>query len=445
VSPASNQITTTGYAYDAAGNMTSDGINTLTYDGENHVSTSSGIGGTASYVYDAGGLRVRKCLPNCTSPTSSTAYIFFGRSSIAEYDNNAASTTPSREYVNSPNGLLATIDPSGTKYHMSDHLSVRMTTDASGIKIGEQGHFPFGESWYSSNTTTKFVLTGYERDAESGNDYARARVYISRIGRFNSPDPISGSPALPQTLNRYAYAANDPINLIDPTGMLTCWQLWEVDSIWVSGDPNGDPPTEGHWQVTSATLLDEGCMADPGDRGAFDGGPGGGGGPGGEPQVDMRALIDCIFAQFGVTLASFEPSQKYTGPPIEGIDSTALNRGGSFTGFGPSIYENNGMGYGEISVSNNNSIYSTPGLTKVTGAGVPIEGWTPEYAPVLNYTANDLSAVGMLDTQIFELGNSLALITGQIAPWDVVAGKMGDGENEPGQITLDCYKKGGPY
>src|SRR5207302_7608487 len=38
---------------------------------------------------------------------------------------------------------------------------------------------------------------------ESGNDYAQARIYISRLGRFNSPDPISGMPDFPQSLNRY--------------------------------------------------------------------------------------------------------------------------------------------------------------------------------------------------------------------------------------------------
>jgi hypothetical protein len=40
-------------------------------------------------------------------------------------------------------------------------------------------------SWwrYLSSTTTKWQFTTYERDAESGNDYAMARVYINRCGR----------------------------------------------------------------------------------------------------------------------------------------------------------------------------------------------------------------------------------------------------------------------
>ena len=39
-----------------------------------------------------------------------------------------------------------------------------------------------------------------------------------RIGRFSSPDPLSGSTANPQSLNHYAYVGNDTINAIDQSG-----------------------------------------------------------------------------------------------------------------------------------------------------------------------------------------------------------------------------------
>ena len=63
--------------------------------------------------------------------------------------------------------------------------------------------------------------TGKERDAESGNDYFGARYYASTMGRFLSPDPLlnSGRPGNPQTWNRYAYALNNPLRTIDPTGL----------------------------------------------------------------------------------------------------------------------------------------------------------------------------------------------------------------------------------
>src|SRR5262249_23699994 len=147
-------------------------------------------------------------------------YIFSARMVIAEYDNGAAVGSPSREYINAGAGPLATIDSTGVKYHLRDHLSVRVNTDVNGHKIGEQANFPFGEAWYSTNTTTKWRFTSYERDSvETGNDYAQARYYVNRLARFNSPDPFAGSVALPQTLNRYAYVANDPVNLLDPLGL----------------------------------------------------------------------------------------------------------------------------------------------------------------------------------------------------------------------------------
>jgi RHS repeat-associated protein len=107
---------------------------------------------------------------------------------------------------------------SSTTYHHSDHLSVRVSTDANGNKIGEQGHYPYGESWYSANTTTKFIFTSYERDSESGNDYAMGRYYFVTLGRFCTVDPVSGSPGDPQSWNRYVYVRDNPINMTDPSG-----------------------------------------------------------------------------------------------------------------------------------------------------------------------------------------------------------------------------------
>jgi len=98
---------------------------------------------------------------------------------------------------------------------------VRVNADANGNKIGEQGHYPYGENWYASGTTTKWQFTNYERDSESGNDYAIARFYVNRLGRFYSPDPVDGNPASPQTLGLYAYVTNDPIDFTDPDGRLT--------------------------------------------------------------------------------------------------------------------------------------------------------------------------------------------------------------------------------
>lgn len=221
VSASTNRITTAGYSYDASGNMTNDAANVLTYDGEDHIATSSNGTNSGAYAYDGNGTRIMKCVPNCTSPTTSIVYIFSGSKVIAEYQNGAAVASPTREYVYSGGTLLAKIDSTGTNYYHQDQLSNRLITNSSGTVSAQLGHFPFGESWYNASND-KLLFSSYERDSESGNDYAMARYQVNRLGRFSSPDVRGGSLNDPQSINRYAYALNDPCNLSDPFGLSPC-------------------------------------------------------------------------------------------------------------------------------------------------------------------------------------------------------------------------------
>jgi RHS repeat-associated protein len=112
----------------------------------------------------------------------------------------------------------------------------RMVVDKTGSLTGIKRHdyLPFGEELYANTggrTTTQGYnsasdnvrqkFTGYERDNESGLDFARSRYYSSQLGRFTSTDPLmaSGRSAMPQSWNRYAYVLNNPLSLVDPTGL----------------------------------------------------------------------------------------------------------------------------------------------------------------------------------------------------------------------------------
>ena len=211
-SPTTNRLTDTGYAYDLAGNMTADGLNTLAYDAENHLTSNTQAGATSTYAFDGKSLRVTKTVSGTT-----TVYVFSGAKVIAEYASGAAPSSPIREYIYSGSTLLAKIEGSVTRYYHQDHLSNRLVTDSTGTALEQMGHFSFGESWYDSGTE-KWKFTSYERDAESANDYAMMRISVNRLGRFSSPDPLPGSLGDPQSLNRYSYARNDAANLADPTG-----------------------------------------------------------------------------------------------------------------------------------------------------------------------------------------------------------------------------------
>jgi RHS repeat-associated protein len=72
---------------------------------------------------------------------------------------------------------------------------------------------------FSVASLTHSKFNGKERDTESGLDDFPARYFTSSMGRFMSPDPMGGHLEDPQTLNRYAYARNNPTSLTDPTGL----------------------------------------------------------------------------------------------------------------------------------------------------------------------------------------------------------------------------------
>jgi RHS repeat-associated protein len=65
-------------------------------------------------------------------------------------------------------------------------------------------------------------FTGKERDTESGLDYFGARYYASSMGRWMSPDLLNVTEKRmmnpSSTLNKYAYAADNPLKYFDPDG-----------------------------------------------------------------------------------------------------------------------------------------------------------------------------------------------------------------------------------
>jgi RHS repeat-associated protein len=118
-------------------------------------------------------------------------------------------------------------------YLTTDHLgSPRILTDANGQIISRRDFHQFGEEIFTAQRTqglgytadsVRQKFTSYERDIEADIDFAQARYYNFKHGRFTSVDPITITLARvvdPQQLNLYAYARNNPLLFIDPTGMI---------------------------------------------------------------------------------------------------------------------------------------------------------------------------------------------------------------------------------
>lgn len=111
---------------------------------------------------------------------------------------------------------------------ISDHLgSVRVTLTEAGSVDSWSDYYPFGKESRSSASSNKpkEQFTGKERDAESGLDYFGARYYNSEIARWVVVDPLH------QYASGYVYVGNNPITLVDPTGLSStgCAAIDEFD------------------------------------------------------------------------------------------------------------------------------------------------------------------------------------------------------------------------
>jgi len=308
-----------GFSYDSAGNLTGDGTFTYTYDGANRMKQAQQIASpntiTSSTYF--GALRIKKVVGATT-----TRYLYSGSKPIAEYVNG--STTPSKEYIYAGSTLLATIAGTSTTYHHPDHLSNRAETDATGAVVRSAGHFPYGESWYeSSSDPMKF--TSYTRDSgtgESGLDYAMFRQYNSGQGRFMSADLMIGNPNSPESLNRYTYTNNDPINAADLLGLtpqlVTVCQYTPITV--TTTEPNGT-------KHTTHTMALDFCISFMVD---FGGGPYLGGIPGGLPPS-----ADPLLQALKAATRNFKPTPPfvpkpgpyippYQGPPAPPVTSPTV-------------------------------------------------------------------------------------------------------------------------
>jgi RHS repeat-associated protein len=150
--------------------------------------------------------------------------------------------------------------------------SPRVITDKQGNVINRRDFMPFGEELganvgqrteaqkYSNlgadNIRQRF--TGYEKDTETQLDFAEARMYQNKHGRFTAVDPLmaSANPGNPQTFNRYIYTGNNPINNIDPSGL----EFFDRNGTVYWFD--GDPPDESYRSLTGQqmTVGGTGCV-----------------------------------------------------------------------------------------------------------------------------------------------------------------------------------------
>jgi len=261
----------TPITYDNAGNITQDtkfrSMN-YTYDANGRQISASASGGSPSQtsVYDCSGQRVQT---TSGGVSRTMVYDIFGQQ-VADYNGS----TVQRENIYRGGQLLAVQEASGgLSYVLTDvQGSTRALMNNSGIGsstiTSRRDYLPFGEeigAGVGLRTTTqkysqadnvrgRFALM--ERDDVIGVDHTWFRKHENRAGRWTSADPYNGSQKIgnPQSMNRYSYAGNDPVNLIDPSGLVQCYS-WVL--ITVLREP-GKPDQEIGRRILSTFCIETG-------------------------------------------------------------------------------------------------------------------------------------------------------------------------------------------
>ncbi len=220
-------------AYDAIGNPTSYLGYTLKWNGR-QLSSLSGNGTTASYKYDADGLRSYKKVNGVE-----TTYQYVGDKLMYE----KRGTTEFYYYYNSF-GNLAGIKyvQNGTEYMVyavcnmrgdvedlywgSGNLACHYTydtwgnvisvTDINGKEITNENHI---------GLMNPIRYRGYYYDSEIGMYYLQSRYYNPQVGRFiSADDQLSTDDII--GMNLFTYCGNNPVNRLDSSG--EAWYHWAI-------------------------------------------------------------------------------------------------------------------------------------------------------------------------------------------------------------------------
>jgi RHS repeat-associated protein len=186
-----------------------------------------GGGGTAYYVYDASGQRVRKVVDSQIDVRREERIYVGGYEVCRSFGVNAL--TRETVHVMDDQQRVALIETQSTpatevplvRYQLGNQLSsaVLELDDTAGLISYEEYH-PYGTTAFQAGRSAaevslkRYRSTAKERDEETGFIYHGARYYAPWLGRWISCDP-SG---IESGLNLYIYGSANPVRFVDPTG-----------------------------------------------------------------------------------------------------------------------------------------------------------------------------------------------------------------------------------
>jgi RHS repeat-associated protein len=204
--------------YDSAGFMvrkylTSNPANSRSFEWNalGQLTSVTTNGSVVRYEYDGLGRRVRR-----TAGSDVAEYVYSGDHIMAELDGSGAvrATFAYAPGVDLP--LTMRRDGKTYFYHRDHHGSITALTDSAGAIVNRYRYDAWGNTAVMANAVSNpFAFAGREFDPATGLYFNRARYYDPQLGRFISEDPIG----LAGGVSLYGYAASDPVNLSDPSGL----------------------------------------------------------------------------------------------------------------------------------------------------------------------------------------------------------------------------------
>ena len=286
-----NGVTNPTFSYDNNGNMLGGAGFTMSYTAANNMTTLAEGTNAVELYYGAFENRYKMCVPNCTSATTTTSYLYDPMTGAMSDKVVSGSTTTYNDYITVPGiGIVALRNKIGTTvswYYMAlDHLgSISAITDASKSVNERLSYDPWGKrrnangtdnSACSVTSLTTRGYTGHEMLDSFCLINMNARTYDPSLGRFQAADSIIPDAGYSQAYNRYAYLNDNPLNDTDPTGHsggqttcpLVCYLLTslsngsQIETVVVTAEREGG---NGNLSPVTGPLNNLNFLNTPGD------------------------------------------------------------------------------------------------------------------------------------------------------------------------------------
>jgi RHS repeat-associated protein len=205
------------FAYDANGNLSSDGTRSFEWDALNQLLAVNVGTHRSEFSYDGEQRRVR-VVEKENSVVQSDTKVLWCEMAICEERDADGTTVTRRPFTLSEH--VAGV----ARFFGVDHLgSVGDVTDTTSAVVGRYAFDPWGRRTLTAGSdVTSVGFTGHQRHSASGLSLAWYRGYDVELGRWISDDPAG----LIDGPNLNAYVGNNPINRVDPTGLSATTAAW---------------------------------------------------------------------------------------------------------------------------------------------------------------------------------------------------------------------------